>query len=207
MTDYQEFAQFSPTTYADLLSRDHVMNITIRPLWDGMPRIAGVAFPVRCAPADNLMLHAAIHRAPKGSIIVVEAGDLDYAVAGGNVCAVAQKNGIVGFVIDGLIRDVAEARANQFPVFARGVIPIPGGKNVIDRFNQPVMCGGVWVSPHDVIVADKEGIVVIPADRQDEIFQLASARMEKEANETLESWEATHRAKIDAILKEKGFIE
>lgn len=206
MTDYQEFAQFSPTTYADLLTRDRVMNITIRPLWEGIPRIAGVAFPVRCAPADNLMLHAAIHRAPKGSIIVVEAGDCDYAVAGGNVCAVAQKNGIVGFVIDGVIRDVAESRANHFPVFARGVSPIPGGKNVIDLFNQPVKCGGVLVAPNDVIVADEEGILAIPADRADEIFQLASARVEKEANETLDTWEANHRAKIDAILKEKGFI-
>ncbi len=62
------------------------------------------------------MLHAAIYRAPAGSVVVVEAGGDDYALAGGNVCAVAQRNGIAGFVLDGAVRDVAEIRALQFPL-------------------------------------------------------------------------------------------
>src|SRR5690348_6710222 len=115
MPDFSAFQQLSPTTLADALTRDHVMDYHIRPLWSGMPRVAGPAYPVRCAPGDNLMLHAAIHRAPAGSIIVVEAGDADYAVAGGNVCAVAQRRGIAAFVVDGLIRDLAEVRENRFP--------------------------------------------------------------------------------------------
>jgi 4-hydroxy-4-methyl-2-oxoglutarate aldolase len=205
MTDYTAFAQFASTTFADVLSRDRVMNITIRPLWDGMPRIAGPAFPVRCPAGDNLMVHAAIYRAPRGSVLVVEAGDLDYAVAGGNVCAVAQKHGIAAFVVDGLIRDLAEARANQFPVFARGVIPFPGGKDAIDAFNAPVTCGGVLVAPRDIVIADEEGIVVVPGDRKEEVLQAATARAAKDAAETLESWEAAHRARIDAILHKKGF--
>ncbi len=71
------------------------------------------------------MLHAAIHRAELGSVLVIECGDLHHALAGGNVCAVAQRRGITAFVADGLIRDVAEVRSMGFPVFARGVIPIP----------------------------------------------------------------------------------
>src|SRR4051794_33978198 len=101
--DYSAFQTLSPTTLADVLTREQVMDIGIRPLWPGMPRAAGPAYPVRCAPGDNLMLHAAIYRAAPGSIIVVQAGDFDYAVAGGNVCAVAQKRGIAAFVVDGLI--------------------------------------------------------------------------------------------------------
>lgn len=205
MVDYVDFQKISPTSFADVLTRDRVMDFGIHPLWAGMPRVAGPAYPVRCAPGDNLMLHAAIYRAPVGSIIVVEAGDLDYAVAGGNVCAVAQKHGIAAFVIDGLIRDVAEARENQFPVFARGVIPIPGGKDQIDILNGPVKCGGVQVEPGDVVVADEEGIVVIPQSSKDEVLKAAQARAAKDAAETLESWEAAHRARIDAILQKKGF--
>src|SRR5215213_2356254 len=110
MIDYAAFQALSPTTIANVLTLDRVMDIGIRPLWTGMPRVVGPAYPVRCAPGDNLMLHAAIYRAPVGSIIVVEAGDAAYAVAGGNVCAVAQKNGITAFVIDGVIRDLAEVR-------------------------------------------------------------------------------------------------
>src|SRR3954452_10448086 len=155
MTDFAEFHALSPTTFADALTRERVMDIGIRPLWSGMPRVAGPAYPVRCALGDNLMLHAAIYRAPPGSIIVVAAGDVDYAVAGGNVCAVAQKNGIAAFVVDGVIRDLAEVRDNRFPVFARGVSPIPGGKDVLEAINQPVRCGGVQVSPGDIVVADE----------------------------------------------------
>jgi regulator of RNase E activity RraA len=92
------------------------MDNGIRPLYQNVPRIAGPAFTVRCGPGDNLMLHAAIYRAPARSVIVVESADLNYAVAGGNVCAVAQKNGIAGFVIDGVIRDMAKRRLHQFSI-------------------------------------------------------------------------------------------
>ena len=205
MMDYTAFQQLSPTTLADVLSRDRVMDIGIRPLWSEMPRVAGPAYPVRCAPGDNLMLHAAIHRAPPGSIIVVQAGDVDYAVAGGNVCAVAQKRGIAAFVVDGVIRDLAEVRANRFPVFARGVSPIPGGKDVLDLINSPVTCGGVQVAPGDYVIADEEGIVVVPVAKLDAVLQAAQARAAKDAAETLEAWEAAHRARIDDILRKKGF--
>jgi regulator of RNase E activity RraA len=151
------------------------------------------------------MLHAAIYRAPAGSVIVVEAGDVDYAVAGGNVCAVAQKNGIAAFVVDGVIRDLAEVRENRFPVFARGVSPIPGGKDVLETMNQPVTCGGVLVSPGDIVVADEEGIVVVPVADAERVLKAAQTRAAKDAAETLESWEAAHRARIDDILRKKGF--
>lgn len=205
MADASSFAQLSPTTLAEFLTRENVMDIGIRPLWDGIPRIAGPAYPVRCVAGDHLMLHAAIYRAPAGSVIVVEAGDLDYAVAGGNVCAVAKKHGIAGFVVDGVIRDIAETRANEFPVFGRGVSPIPGGKNSIDGLNVTARCGGVDVAPGDMVVADEEGVVVIPAGRCDEVLQRAVAKAAKDAAESLDHWEEAHRARIEEILRKKGF--
>lgn len=198
------FATLSPTTLADVLGRDRVMDIGIRPLWVGMPRVAGPAYPVRCPPGDNLMLHAAIYRAEPGAVIVVEAGDTDYAVAGGNVCLVAQRRGIAGFVVDGVIRDLAETREHRFPVFARGVIPIPGAKDGVGVLNGPVRCGGVAVAPGDVVVADEEGIVVVPAGRAEAVLQAAEARAAKEAAETLDAWEAAHCARIEEILRKKG---
>src|SRR3989442_7116375 len=123
--DANAFASVSPTSLADVLKRERVMDYAIRPVWGPPPRVAGPAFPVRCGKGDNLMLHAAIHLAPAGSVVVVEAGDLEYAVCGGNVCAWAQQRGIAAFVVDGVIRDLAEVRERGFPVFARGVSPIP----------------------------------------------------------------------------------
>ncbi|MDT7783272.1 MAG: 4-hydroxy-4-methyl-2-oxoglutarate aldolase [Pseudonocardiales bacterium] len=202
-----EFGHISPTTLADVLGRERVMDIGIRPLWTPMPRIAGPAFTVRCPPGDNLMLHAAIYRAAPGDVIVVQSGDLDYALAGGNVCAIAHRRGVAGFVLDGVIRDVAEARELGFPVFARGVIPIPGTKNAALPLNQPIDCGGVRVSPGDVVVADEEGIVVVPHDRQSDALHKAQSKQDKEAAQSLDEWEADHRARVDKALRDNGFAD
>lgn len=207
MTDFKPFSELSPTTLADTLSRDRVMDIGIRPLWAPMPRIAGPAYPVQCPPGDNLMLHTAIHRAEPGSVIVVEAGDVDYAVAGGNVCAVAKRRGIAGFIVDGVIRDLEEVREDGFPVFARGVIPKPGAKNQLGILNGTVLCGGVKVSPGDIVVADEEGIIVVPKSDAESILQTAQEKAAKDEAQTLDEWESEHHARIEAILKEKGFSE
>lgn len=205
MNDAGGFKDFSPAALADVLGRGQVMDIGVRPLWPSMPRVAGPAFTVRCPPGDSLMLHAAIHRAPPGSVIVVESGDVDHALAGGNVCAVAQRRGIAAFVADGVIRDLAEVRAMGFPVFARGVIPIPGAKQAIVPFNVPVRCGGVSVNAGDVVVADEEGIVVIPGGRRGQVLLAARAKLAREAGESLDAWEEAHRARIGKILSENGF--
>jgi 4-hydroxy-4-methyl-2-oxoglutarate aldolase len=89
MNAIAEYQRISPTTLADILGREQVMEGRIRPLWSPMPRVAGPAFTVRCPPGDN-------------------------------VCAVAQRRGIAAFVVDGVIRDIAEVRDMGFPVFARG---------------------------------------------------------------------------------------
>jgi 4-hydroxy-4-methyl-2-oxoglutarate aldolase len=198
------FKDIPPTTLADILGRKQVMDIGIRPLWSPMPRVAGPAFTVRCPPGDNLMLHTAIYRAEPGSVIVVESGDLDYALAGGNVCAVAQRHGIAAFVVDGVIRDLAEVRTMGFPVFARGVIPIPGTKAAVEPLNVPIRCGGVHVSAGDIVVADEEGIVVTPRASQDQVLRDAQRKLAKEADESLDAWEEAHRARISKALGENG---
>ncbi len=200
-----EFQKISPTTLADVLGQQQVMDAGMHALWAPPPRVAGPAFTVRCAAADNLMLHAAIYRAEPGSVIVVQAGDIDYALAGGNVCAVAQRRGVAAFVVDGVIRDIAEVREMGFPVFARGVIPIPGAKNTVEPLNQPVRCGGVTVRAGDIIVADEEGIVAVPRDRADEVLETAQAREAREADESLDAWESAHRRQVDGILAAHGF--
>ncbi|MFF7123647.1 RraA family protein [Streptomyces sp. NPDC016566] len=205
MTDATEFQDIPTTTLADLLGHDQVMDIGIRSLWAPVPRIAGPAFTVSCPPGDNLMLHAAIHRAEPGSVIVVESGDLDWALAGGNVCAVARRRGVAALVADGLIRDLAEVRELGFPVFARGVIPIPGAKKAVRPLNEPVRCGGVRIEAGDVVVADEEGVVAVPAARRAEILRAAGAKLAAEAAESLDDWEKAHRARIDALLAERGF--
>lgn len=196
-----DFATLATTDYGNILSNDHFIDFSIRALWQGMPKIVGEAFTVQLSPGDNLMLHSAIYEAPKGSIIVVDGVDSAYAVAGGNVCAVAKKRGIKGFIIDGVIRDLAEITAMEFPVFAKGVHPVPGKKNVFSKLATPIICGGAKVSTGDIIVADVEGIAVIPQAKKDEVFTLAAEKVSAEALLTLSEWENNHRKKIAQAIK------
>ncbi len=198
------YAQISPCTFAEVVTRDRVMDPGIRPLWQPMPRMAGPAYPVACPAGDNLMLHVAIHRAPAGSVIVCAAGDSNWAMAGGNVCAYAQQRGIAGFVVDGVIRDLADTRKNKFPVFGRGVIPIPGVRKTAGLINVPVVCGGVTVAPGDVVIADEEGIVVLPKAHATDLLAKAQARAKKEEETTLEQWVKNHKERIDEAVKTLG---
>src|SRR5947199_1367061 len=202
--DIDAFAKLSPTSLADVLTRDGVMDPSLRPRWEPMPRLAGPAYPVACPAGDNLMLHVAIHRAPAGSVIVCAAGDSNWAMAGGNVCAYAQQRGIAGFVVDGVIRDIAETRKNKFPVFGRGVIPIPGVRKTAGLIDVPVVCGGVTVAPGDVVVADEEGIVVLPRAQAADLLNRAQNQAEMVEETPLEQWVKNHKDRIDEAVKTLG---
>ncbi len=156
--------------------------------------ISGRAFPVQCAPGDNLMVHAAIYKADPGDVIVASGAGSRLALAGGNVCAVAQQRGIAGFVLDGTFRDIAEVRELGFSVFSRGTCPKPGTKREVVLANA-VTVGGVLVRPGDIIVADEDGIVVATPDEV--------AQIQKEIEPTLEQWMVEHRAKISRAIGEE----
>ncbi len=197
--DYKKFADFSPCDYAGPLKRESFMDSGIKELWTGIPRISGPAFTVEMVAGENLALHRAIYEAPVGSIIVAQSNTVDYSVIGGNVALIAKKRGIAGFVIDGTVRDIAEIRENEVPIFARGVLPMPGGKKNAVPVNVPIKAGGISVNPGDIVVADEEGIAVIPKDIAEEIYEQTKANVEKEKAMTFEQWAENHKEKIDSF--------
>lgn len=196
---YKHFAQVSSCDLADALPRSQFMHYAIHPLWSNMPRIAGRAFTAQCGEGDNLMLHAAIYAAEPGDIIIVQAND-QYAVSGGNVCAIAKARGITGFVIDGVIRDIDEVVEIEFPVHALGTCPKPGAKKVYLPLNKPVMCGGVKVHTGDIIVADNDGVAVIPRNQAKEALATAIVRRDADAQQTLAQWQSKHEQNVNEIL-------
>jgi regulator of RNase E activity RraA len=199
------FGALATTEVSDVLELSGVMRYALHPLWPGMPRIAGPAFTVRTGRHDNLMFHASIYLAQPGDVIVVEAGDDEMAVAGGNVCAIARRRGVAGLVVDGVIRDVGEAREAGFPVFARGASPIPGKRVGEGEVNAAIRCGGVVVNPGDVVVADEEGIVVVPRARAADVLGKAQAKVAADSALSLDDWERRHRAAVEAALKTRGY--
>ena len=199
--DYKKFADFSPCDYAGPLKRESFMDAGIKELWSGIPRVSGPAFTVEMVAGENLALHRAIYEAPVGSIIVAQSNTVDYSVIGGNVARIAQLRGITGFVIDGTVRDIAEIREHKMPVFGRGVLPMPGGKKNAVPVNVPIVAGGINVNPGDVIVADEEGVAVIPKDKAEEIYTQTKANVEKEQAMSFEQWAENHQNKIESFYQ------
>lgn len=157
------------------------MDPAIRAIAPGM-RVMGQALTVRCQPADNLTLHAALADAQPGDVMVADVGDFVGAGHWGEILTVAaQARQIAGIVINGGVRDVEAAQRRGFPVFARGICLRATVKEVVGTINQPIVCGGVPVSPGDLVVADDDGVVIVPIDRIEATLRAAVAREESEA--------------------------
>ena len=199
-----QIKSLSPCDFADALPIEQFVNPAIQSLWAPTPKLVGRAFTVFCPPGDHLMFHAAIYEAQPGDVIVAQ-GDPQFALAGGNVCAIAQQNGVAGCVVDGCVRDLAEIREMQFPVFARGVIPKPGAKKQLGTLRGPIVCGGVTVKHGDYVIADEEGIAIIPQNIVEQAIDKAAARNYKDANTPLEQWREQHINTVRSALEKLGY--
>jgi 4-hydroxy-4-methyl-2-oxoglutarate aldolase len=152
----------------------------IAALWPGS-QLCGPAFTVECQPADNLMLHYALATARQGDVLVVSTGgDGNRGYWGWITTRAAQARGLTGLVIDGSVRDSAAIEQSGFPVFCRGRA-IRGTKKIgAGRADVPIMVGGQMVSPGDIVVGDRDGLVVVPLARVTELLEAALARDRKE---------------------------
>ncbi len=156
------------------------MRPRVRARWEGAS-LAAPAYPVRCAPGDNLAIHVAVARAPTGSALVVDVGDvLERGYWGEVLTTGAEARGLAGLVIDGGVRDTAALRAHRFPVFA-ALVSLPGAtKEKPGTVGMPVQVGGAAVSAGDWVVADDDGVVVVPGPAFEAVLAAGRARAEKE---------------------------
>ncbi len=150
-------------------------------VWRGAT-CAGPARTVRCAPGDNLAVHAALPGAQRGEVLVVEVeGVPERGYWGEVLTTAAQERGVVALVINACVRDTAALEARQFPVFATGTA-LPGASKVgPGSVGATVSVGGVTVSSGDVVVADGDGVVVIRAAEVGAVLAAGTARADKEA--------------------------
>ena len=152
----------------------------IKPIDPGM-RLAGPAFTVDTRPADNLMLHYALLKARPGDVLVVDAkGFLEAGPWGDVMTQQALQIGLAGLVINGAVRDAASIVEMGFPVFCRGLSIKSTGKNQRGQVNVPVCIGDVQINPGDIIVGDRNGLVVVRQDEVEVAIRNSLARIEKE---------------------------
>ena len=174
------FAQLSTPNISDALGRDGGVDTRIRPAFPGA-RLAGPAYTVLNYPKDNLMTHYALKHAQPGDVIMVDNGCGTHGSGWGELMSMAAKlKGLGGIVIDGTVRDVDELGKIGLPVFAAGVTAEGTVKVTPGSINCPITCGGVCVSPGDIVVGDENGVVVVPGQRAKEVLEASLAISDKE---------------------------
>lgn len=163
--------------------------------------MAGTAVTARSRGGDNLTYLRALEFCRPGDVLVIDAGGiLNNAVVGGILSFYAAHIGVLGVVVDGAIRDVAEIRAREFPVYARGVTHRGPYKDGPGEINVPISVGGMVVNPGDIVVGDQDGLMAFPPDEAELLIEKARAHLETEA-ETIRAMKEGRwdRSFIDAL--------
>jgi regulator of RNase E activity RraA len=202
------FGSASSAQVADCMSRLGGMDAGIRPVWPS-PRIIGGAITVWCHSGDNLMLHKALSLARPGDIVVMNTqGNVANSGFGELLATSAVKIGVRGVIVDGTVRDADALQAMQLPVYSRGLSPNGCNKDGAGEVGAIVACGGVAVRPGDVIIADRDGVTVVPLDDAADVAGLAIQQMEREQKRLSEIAKGVLvRPEIDEALRKAKVIE
>lgn len=174
-------ARFSTATLVESLhDYSAALPTAIKPI-DPRMELCGPALTVSSPGADNLTLHRAIYAARPGDVLVVEvAGQFEFGYWGDVMTQAALARRLGGLVIDGCVRDLREIAASRFAVFARGGCIRGTGKRGGGRLNHPITIGDSRIEPGDLIVGDRDGVVVIPPARVESVIEAAARRVKHE---------------------------
>lgn len=201
-----DLLRFGTGPVSDALGKRYGLDHGIRP-WSANPRMAGPAYTVEVHTADILMVSKALSECPADHVLVIAGhGECNTALWGGLTTMLALRKGVAGVVIDGAIRDLADIRPSQLPVFARAIVPNAGGAEYVGHLQVPVSVGGQVIHPGDWLVGDDDGVVAIPAARLSEALTGAAriVAAEKRIAAAIEAGEDLGQLlRIDEIIERK----
>ena len=176
----ERLSRLGVATVHEAMGRTGLARPVLPPIWPGATA-CGTAITVLLQPGDNWMMHVAAEQIRPGDIVVAACTSENADGFFGDLLATSfRARGAVGLVIDGGVRDIKDLRGMRFPVFPRAVHAKGTVKATLGSVNVPIVCAGALVHPGDVVIADDDGVVVVPAADAAEVADAAEAR---EANE------------------------
>jgi regulator of RNase E activity RraA len=199
------FRRLSTGPVCDALGRFAAMDYQIKPL-DPQMELVGSALTVWTRPCDNIAIYKALEMAQPNDVLVIATnGYTTNSVSGELTTLVGRARGLAGMVIDGMVRDSQEIIEIGLPVFARGLTPNSPFKDGPAKINVPVTCGGISVTPGDIVVGDADGVVVVPQESAEATLERVAAIHAKEAaiRAEIEAGEIIPR-NMARLLREKG---